>query len=207
MSYFIAESKEQIIDTISIGGIAIFPTDTVYGIGCKIDNRLGIEQIYSLKNRPANMSIAVLVNGMESAAELGIFTADQLNALNNFWPGALTAIVNAKLDAVGYGISSDNSIGLRWPNQPELNEIIKMTGPLATTSVNIHGTKPAVCQQDITNFLNNISGGNQIRISVSLGNDTLSRPSTVIDLRNETVQVVREGYFSEEVIKKAFNPT
>ena len=153
MPYLLTESSKPIIENIQNGGIAIFPTDTVYGIGCKMSNRGGVEEIYRLKNRPVNMSIAVLVNSIESASEIGKLDEAELKALEAFWPGALTVVVEAKTDVTIFGISSDNSVGLRYPNQQLISEIIFVTGPLATTSLNLHGQKPVTQPVEVMEFI------------------------------------------------------
>ncbi len=210
MSYKIIESKELLTHYLSNNCLAIFPTDTVYGIGCKLGNVNGVDQIFKLKRRPDNFSIAVLVNSTEMAKTLGYFDERYVQLIHTHWPGPLTVVVNSKIESKQLRISKDDSIGIRWPKSTLLDEIISITGPLVTTSVNLHGQPPATHKKEVVDFLLKIEDANNKEtndgeIAVYLEATSSAQPSTVIDLRNNKVTILREGAIDRKSITQSFN--
>lgn len=154
--------------------IIIFPTDTVYGIGCKFDDVESMNKILEIKKRPANKRFSVLCASLDEAKMLGVFDELSEKIIKKFWPGALTIIVKTKDEFKHiYG----DTIGLRIPNLKCALEILKENGPMATTSVNISGFPPLNDYEKIVKEF-----GDKVDKVYEL-NDTLSEvASTVVDL-------------------------
>src|SRR3989344_805840 len=95
--------------TLKAGGIAIFPTDTVFGIGCRYDAKESVAKISAIKKRPPNMPFPLLVSTVEQAAGLAKITPSAQTMIKKHWPGGLTII-----------LPSSNSHPVPSPRHPEL---------------------------------------------------------------------------------------
>lgn len=134
-------SYAQVLEELKAGTPAIFPTDTVYGIGVAVDFARGPKELCALKGRSENKPVAWLVG---DASALDVYGQDVHSYVRNlaqrYWPGALTLIVKANSRVPAAYQSHDGTIGLRMPDSPQTLTLIQMLGcPLATTSANITG--------------------------------------------------------------------
>ena len=176
--------------------VIIFPTDTVYGIGASIYDKEGMDRIYKIKNRPLSKPLAVLCANLEQINEICYVSEEGKKLINKFLPGPLTVILKAKdniLSTFGH-----DTVGVRIPNYKIALDILKLNGPMATTSVNESG-KPS---------LNDYS---QIKCEYGFlveeiyapdGEDTSSMASTVVDLTSGYPKILREGAISLEMIEE-----
>ena len=179
---------------IKEGELAIFPTDTVYGLGALINDEVGQKKIYEIKKRDANKRLACLVSSVLQAQQIALVTSDAKKLMDLFWPGALTIILKCKKD-LGT-ISKFDTIGLRMPNHKIALDILKENGPMATTSVNLSGQSPLNDPVLIEEFF-----GNQVDyIITEKEGDYLNVSSTVIDLSKKPYLVYREGTISKNEI-------
>jgi len=152
------------------GNIGIFPTDTVYGIGCDCFNTNGIDNLYKVKLRNYNKPINVLVSNIEMVKKLvkNINPIEQ-KLMETFWPGSLTIVFNKSKIIPDLLTSNLNTVGIRMPNNKICLDLIKKLGcPIATSSANIADESPAICVNDklITDFNNKVSfiiNGGQIK--------------------------------------------
>lgn len=120
------------VQVIKEGGIVIFPTDTVYGIGCRFDNESSKARIKKIKK--SNQNFPVLVSDIKMAVEIADLNQQATELAKKYWPGALTLIVKAK---------KGDSIGLRIPDSKICITLLKKAQvPIIGTSANFH-TKPA----------------------------------------------------------------
>src|SRR5579863_9755295 len=139
-----ATDLKTIVRELSAGAVAIFPTETVYGIGASAFSREGIRRIYQLKGRRWTKPLALLVPSLEAARPLvETIPAEAFRLAEEFWPGPLTLVLAAsplgKLVTGGLG-----TIGVRVPQHDIPLKILRELGlPLATTSVNRSGQEPA----------------------------------------------------------------
>ncbi len=123
-------------EIIKSGGIIIFPTDTVYGIGCRFDNQKSVNMIYKIKSRPKNLPFPVLLNDVSQLKKIATVTTLANDLIKRYWPGGLTIVLKRK--------SSGEKIGFRIPaSQLVLDLILESRTPIIGTSANFHG-KPSV---------------------------------------------------------------
>ena len=126
------------------GGIAVIPTDTVYGIGCVPRLSGAVGKVFELKGRPADKAIAVLGDGVGALETVAEFDERAQRMARTFWPGPLTLVLprvhGFSHDLGGVG---DGSIAVRVPQHPVALELLSITGPLAVTSANLSGEAPA----------------------------------------------------------------
>lgn len=183
------------------GGIGIFPTDTVYGIGCNALDITGLEKLYKLKERNFNKPISILVSNpnMINKFVKNINNIER-KLIENFWPGALTIIFNKSEIVPKLLTAGLDTIGIRMPNNKIAIELIdKLGGPIAASSANISGEIPAT---NINNALKN-SFNNKIDFIIDDG-ETYNIPSTIVRVENDEIRILREGSITKNDILKCF---
>jgi len=178
------------------GAVIVFATDTVYGIGCMVDQALAIERIYAIKERDKLKAIPVLIGKtgqLQQIAQHVSPAADQL--ITTFWPGALTIIVkknpNLPQQLTGY-----DTVGVRMPDHEWLRQLLIICGPLAVTSANISGQPSLSTAESVL-----LSLDGRIDLLVDGGQCNGGIPSTVIDCTSEPVKILRDGAISKDVLK------
>ncbi len=136
---------EKAIKIIKEGGIVVFPTDTAYGVGCRMDDERAIRRLFTLRRRPEGQATPVLVDSIDMAQRyLAPIPEDvRVKLIDKYWPGALTIVLPCKkgkvVDLVRGG--GDN-LGVRMPNHALILEIIRKIGvPLLAPSANFSGTE------------------------------------------------------------------
>ncbi len=181
--------NKQVIKQIKEGKVFIFPTDTVYGIGCSIDSVEAINNVYQIKGRKETNPVPVLVTRKQV---LNLARTEKLEkmAIEQFWPGNLTLILGAKEPGeLDERLIADGKIALRQPDFQPLLELIAECGPLVGTSANISGEPAPTAEDEISGFLlrevNFILGGKE----------GSGAPSTVAELNEESGnwKIHREG--------------
>jgi len=184
--------------TLKAGGLVAFPTDTVYGLGALVHDRTGIERLFKAKIRDANKAIAVLIGDLdqlEIVAEILSSSARQLAA--QFWPGALTLVV-PRHPELPENISPIPTVGVRMPDHAFVREMLRITGPLATTSANLSGGANPRNARDVMEQLNR-----RVELVLDGGDARVGVPSTVVDCTQEPVKILRHGAILEEDIFSA----
>lgn len=164
--------------------VIVFQTDTVYGIGCKLDSEAGVKKIYALKNREATKPLPVLVTSYEAAKSL-VQNPEKIKPYaEKYWPGALT-LVTKKTDRVpDYVTQGFDTVGIRVPNDKVALQILDYLGPMAVTSLNI-STQPAILTyQKALEFVEDVD-------YMVKGTDLDSISSTVYDVNQK--KVLRQG--------------
>jgi len=175
-----------------------FPTDTVYGVGALVFDSLGIQRLYEIKGRETDKAIPILVG---DAADLERVTGGMnplaLRLAERFWPGPLTLVV-PRHPQIPEDISPGPTVGVRMPDHPVALKLLRMAGPLATTSANRSGEASPRTAQDVLAQL-----GGRIRLVLDGGTTQGGTPSTVVDcLRAEPV-ILRPGPISLESLRAA----
>ncbi|QTX02887.1 L-threonylcarbamoyladenylate synthase [Candidatus Phytoplasma luffae] len=175
--------------------IIIFPTDTVYGIGCSIYDYKSLQKIYNIKKRPSHKPIIVLCSSLKQLKNI-IVLDDKIQKINDFfWPGPLTLIVNTQQNYFNY--EQEKKIGIRIPNHPLALKILEQNGPLRVTSLNISGEKPLndykQIKKEFFNKVDLIYPNEQNLSCIS---------STIIDTTCGEWKYIRKGEITLESIKK-----
>ncbi|MFH2068612.1 MAG: L-threonylcarbamoyladenylate synthase [Candidatus Omnitrophota bacterium] len=132
--------------------VAIFPTDTVYGLGCILEEEV-LRKIFKIKNRQPGKPLPILVADLDEALSLAYFSPTAREAAAEFWPGATTLVLNAKKELPPW-VCRNGTVALRIPNHPFLREVIRRVGQaIAGTSANLSGEEPAGCISRISEKL------------------------------------------------------
>ncbi len=185
------EKASQIIDQ---GGIAVFPTDTVYGIGCKPYNKDSVRKIYEIKSRDTSKPFPVLVYSKEIAEKIAFFDEFTEKIVEKFWPGTLTIILKLTDENLKRSLNVTDKIAIRVPDHKCTLELLKKCNFLVGTSANISGhssfTNPDECFNNIQKYDIFVDGG----IIAS------KAESTIIEIENKKIKIIREGSLSYEEI-------
>ena len=165
--------------------VIVFPTDTVYGLGTKWTDSLGIEKIYEIKKRDGRKPIAILVSNINQIMPyIEINYENTISLLNKYWPGAVTFIFKKKKDFE----YPTETIAFRMPNSEVALSLIDHFGPLATTSVNLSGEKEINNIDEIDNLFNGL-----IDYIVCDKEEFCAVSSTIVDLTTSEIKIVRQG--------------
>lgn len=184
---------EWATETLVEGGVIAIPTDTVYGIAASIFSQPALDRVYAIKGRDRTKSLPVLVSSL-SALERLTEPLDVRTALllDRFWPGPLTVVLPARPGLDEFLMAEDGTIGVRMPNHPLALEVIDRSGgAIACTSANRSGEPPATCAEDVAATI-----GAEIDLTLDGGITSGGVPSTVVSLRDDGLDVLREGAIS-----------
>jgi L-threonylcarbamoyladenylate synthase len=138
-----ADDLSLAVDTLNRGGVILYPTDTIWGIGCDATNREAVERVYRIKERPSGKSMLILVSSIEMAEEYTQDTPslawqvmeEALDPLTLIFPHARNLAVNLP--------APDGSIGIRLPKDPFCLELISLFGkPIVSSSANRSNSMP-----------------------------------------------------------------
>jgi L-threonylcarbamoyladenylate synthase len=177
------------------GGILAVPTDTVYGLVCDPRDGAAAARLGELKGRPPGMELAILGDSLAQLEEHGRLDAPARRLAAAFWPGALSLIVPvvaAGRFAVPHGKAT---VSLRIPDCDPLRALLRLTGPLASTSANRHGEAPAATWEECLPWLD--AGVD----AVFRGPPAAGRSSTIIDLAEAPPRLLRAGPLTLEVLR------
>jgi L-threonylcarbamoyladenylate synthase len=191
-------SKQNIViasNIIKSGGLVVFPTETVYGLGCNPLDLKAVRKIINVKG-DRKKPLPVLVSDLEYAKKTAFVTTKGEILANKFWPGPLSLVFHKKTfisNIVTFGL---DSIALRIPNNNDTRELISQCGGfLIGSSANITGEEPPRNINEISKkILNNVN------IVLDGGTTIGGKPSTIVDLTSDTPRIIRNGPISLEKI-------
>ncbi len=171
---------------IKEGRIVIYPTDTLYGVGCSALNEDGVKRLFEIKKRDPSNPLSIAVSDLKMLRRHTSFDEKALRVMERFLPGPVTLILR-KRNLPDILTGGGEKIGVRIPEtRTALKLIIEAQVPIVSTSANVSGSKPAETAHEALRALPHadmaLDGG---RIS--------GPPSTVIDLTESPPKIIREG--------------
>lgn len=184
------DPASQALQILRGGGIVIYPTDTAFGIGCRIDDHKAVDTLFSLRKRPRKQATPVMTDSIDMAL-LYFDNPSQIvrHLMKTYWPGALTIVAPCKKELVYSPIrGGGETIGLRMPNHKTALELIRGVGvPILGTSANFHGRPTPYRYEDldpeIIKLVDFVVPGECIAENVS----------TVVDCSLTPYKVLRQG--------------
>jgi len=184
------------IKKIKDGGIIVFPTDTVYGIGCDPYNKKTISRLYEIKKRKKTKPFPVLGVSKTELEKIAEFNTLEEKIAEKFWPGQVTLVLKVKDEKIRQSLCLDKKIAVRVPNNQCVLSLLKECKFLVGTSANISGTTPFTdpneCSKNLTRYDLLIDGG--IIPSQS--------ESTIVEIVGDDIKILREGNVPEKEIRK-----
>ena len=190
------EGVQKAASAINDGAVIVFPTDTVYGLGCNPYNHDSVLSLYKIKKREKTKPFPVLGYSKEELEKIAEFGPLEEKIAEKFWPGAITLILKVKDREIQKSLSLGEKIAVRVPNNKCALALLKECKLLVGTSANISETKPfndpKECNENLIGYDLFIDGG----IISSKGE------STIVEIENNDVKILRKGSISEEMIKE-----
>lgn len=179
---------ELAVEALRRGQVVGVPTDTVYGLAVDPHDPEALERLYAIKRRRPDVPVAVLVADTAQAASLGRLEPEAMEAVDRSWPGALTIVVRRTEGCPAHlGDPDRDTIGVRAPDQPEIQALLRAFGPLAVSSANRSGEPPAGSVEEARAVF-----GDEVATYVE-GLCVGDAASTVVDLTVDPPQVLRTG--------------
>ncbi|MBQ2961587.1 L-threonylcarbamoyladenylate synthase [Methanobrevibacter sp.] len=182
----------EAIDIMADGGVILYPTDTVYGLGANIFNNDAVERIYTIKNRDQSKPLSVLVENMESLELIADLNKSSREIIEKWLPGPFTFILNKKKIVSPY-VSASAKVGVRIPDY-KIARLLASLFPITTTSANLTNEDTLSNPQDILKQI-----GDDIDLVIDVGDLNNAKPSTVIDLSSSKPTLIRNGFNSNDV--------
>ncbi len=190
---------ERAVEYLRQGQVIAYPTETIYGLGADVQNRKAVKRIYDLKSRDYGLPISILVADLAMLREVVANVPDRtLPLMRRFWPGALTILFPAS-DLIPKGlVTNTGRVGIRISSHPVAAALVEQFGrPITTTSANLSGFPPSLSVRHVQKYF-----GSKISCILDGGECEPSRGSTVVDIGDDTMRIVRDGAVpAEEVIK------
>lgn len=192
---------EQAIQILNSGGIVIFPTDTAFGIGCRIDRPEAIQKLFSIRKRPTTQAITLLVDSEHMASRYWASPLPDIvrRMIRLYWPGGLTIVYTANADLTPPLVSGNGTtIGIRMPDHPVILELIRRVGvPILGPSANFHGSPTPFIFKDLDpelmKLVDFVLPGECRAARVTASQNESSQVSTVIDCTTEPIKILRQG--------------
>ena len=189
---------QKAVQIINKGGIVIFPTDTVYGIGCDPYNQKAVLSLYKIKKREETKLFPVIGYSKKELEKIAEFNDKAEKIAELFWPGPITLILKVKDENIKKSLGLGKKIAVRVPNNQCVLSLLKECKLLVATSANISGTTsltdPNDCKRDLNGYDLLLDGG-------ILSDDG---ESTIVEIDRNKLRIVRSGSVSEEELKKLF---
>lgn len=177
------------VSAVKQGGLAAFPTETVYGIGVDAYNPDAVHRLCNIKCRPEDKPLSLNISTFNEVYNL-VDTVPPFaeRLMERYWPGPLTIV----FPGPGGGV------GIRYPAHPVANRLIKLAGrPLIMPSANISGEEPAVNARQVSEVFDG-----QVDVIVDGGEASVKIASTVVRVSGDSFEVIREGVITEEMIRR-----
>jgi len=189
----------DVAETLRAGGVAILPTDTVYGLCCAASRRDAFERLYEIKERPADKAMAVIVSSWDALEGMTRLEAWQKALFADVLPGALTFVVRATKQAPPHLVSGGGTIAFRVPDSKPILAVAASLGePIVATSANVSGQPAPASVDEIDPRIVTAAD-----VVVDAGVCPRGVASTVVDLTTDTLSVVREGAVEAQEILAA----
>ena len=189
---------EEIVATLKSGELVVFPTDTLYGLGADPFNESSIKKVFIAKNRPFDMALSIAVSNERMMESVAVLNDQARKIIRKFMPGPITIMLTKKPSIPDMLTSGANTVGIRIPDHPLAIRLIDKFGPITATSANLHSHKDPI---DATMPIKDLKG--HIQICVDCGKTKYSEPSTIVDVSDGTVEIIRKGVVSQEEIENA----
>jgi L-threonylcarbamoyladenylate synthase len=184
------KNLNRAINVIKKGGLAVFPTDTAFGIGCRIDNKVSVRRLFEVRKRPKEKAVPVLVSSIKMAEEYIDEISPEVRILmKKYWPGGLTIIMKSKPKKIlNIVLGGGLTVGLRIPGNVTARKLIEGVGvPIIGSSANFAGGKTPCKGSEVDSDL--VS-----KVDFFLpGRCKIKKSSTVIDVTTKPWKILREG--------------
>lgn len=181
------EAIEKAAKVLQLGGIVVYPTETLYGLGANIMDTGSIERLFEIKGRRDDKPVSIAFRDVEQAEKYAVFNKTAKRLAQFMLPGPLTMVLPARIN-LGDMFGGDR-MAVRVPSGAVAHAILEKTRfPVTATSANISGQADPVCAKDAIGQI-----GDKVDLVLDGGDCEHGKPSTVVDLTKEEPIFLREG--------------
>lgn len=184
-------------EIINKGGIVIFPTETVYGIGTNGLDANAVKKLYNIKKRPLNKPISLLVSDFDMINKITKnITKKEYELMEKFFPGPLTIILEKEDIVPDIVTANTDTVGIRMPSNKITRKLIQYAGaPIAAPSANISGEPSNTNLDNLINIFKN-----SVDYYINGGECKIGTASTIVKVIDEVPYILRKGSITEEQI-------
>jgi len=184
------------VELLREGELVAFPTDTVYGIGCRIGDPAALARLFAAKGRPPEKAVPWLVGSLGDVTGLGFLGGERAVRLaDQFWPGALTLVLPS--------IDGSATQAFRVPDHAVTLALLRRAGPLAVSSANRSGEPETLDADDVAIAF---AGSDEPAATVDGGRVPGGVASSVVDLAGPRPRLIREGALPRAEIERVIGP-
>lgn len=192
------DELEEVRKTLNEDKLIVFPTETVYGIAGNALKLEVIDKLFQAKKRDYSKPFSLMVSDIDKIKDIAYVDKEEEKVINSFMPGPITLILKKKDCISNLATANKNTVGVRIPNHVISLSILKTIDyPLATSSANISGQSN---NSNIEDIINDLKDYVDIFIKGDISNNLIA--STVVELTNDKVNILRKGIISKEDIEK-----
>ena len=185
------------VNIIKNNGLVVYPTDTLYGIACNALSKKAITKVYKAKGRNFKKPLSIAFHSLIQAKKYVKFNSVTLKLANKFLPGPLTIVLPMKHKFPKELTFGSKEVGMRIPDNKVALELIKEFGyPITATSANISGRENPVIAEDAIKQI-----GKKVDLILDSGKCKLKKPSTVVEVQNNKVRVLRRGIINKDKLE------
>lgn len=195
------ELISRAVEFLNDGQVVAYPTETFYGLGVDFSNERAIKRLYELKRRDPSLPISLLVADMSMLRTcVSEFPEAARSLMRTFWPGPLTICLPASENVSPSLTTNTGKIGVRISSHPIATALVRAFGkPITTTSANLSGYPASLTVKHVQKYFTD-----RVPCIIDGGECTGSRGSTVVDISEETMAVIRDGAISADDVIKCF---
>jgi len=176
-------------DTVKLGGLVVYPTDTLYGLGCDPFSIEAVKRVFKVKGEERKKPLPILASDIQQVRVIAHLSKEAEKVAKRFWPGPLTIVVPKKPTLPNIVTCDSDSVGVRVPKHDSALQLIRLSGGLLVgTSANRTGEKPPKTAQEAVQQL-----GEEVDIILDGGPAPLGVSSSVIDFTSVKPKLVRKG--------------
>lgn len=170
---------DEAVKVLADGGVILYPTDTVYGLGANIFNRKAVRKVYNIKKRSYLKPVSLLVSSKDAIPLVSKASLNQLNFIDKYLPGPYTFILKKSKIVPRHLTSGSVNVGVRVPKSEIACSLAKIF-PITTTSANLSNKDTLDTPEEILKQL-----GCEVDLIIDVGPLKSGNPSTIIDLTGE----------------------
>jgi len=176
------------VDILRSGGLVVYPTDTIYGLGCDLHNKKALEKIFRIKEMDKKSPLSFISPDLSKVSEYAKVSNRAYRVMNKCLPGPYTFILPAMKEVNRYMLYKRKQIGIRVPDSNVCRMLAEQLGnPIISTSVPLWREKVLNSGEIIRDYF-----GKEIELVLDIG-ILISKPSTIVDLSGEIFTIVRHG--------------
>jgi len=186
---------KRAVDVLAHGGLIIYPTDTVYGLGCDLHNKKAIQKIYQIKGYKKKKRLSFICPDLKNIAKYAKVDTPTYKVMRRLTPGPYTFLLEATREVPKIMIEKRKTVGIRVPDNNVCHALLEAFGnPIISTSARI-------AEEQYTNRTDEIEDKFSQHVDLFLESDGCGlEPSTIIDFTNEEPKVVRQGKGYSDVL-------